>query len=222
MTRSFLILFLFLFCILSLNTSFAAVISRDWKTPGDGLLTLDTVNKREWLDLSQTLLSDQFPGSGANFLEVREARYQYVVGQTAQGGLFEEFTVAKSPDVIALAQSVGSGHIFPYEQIKASRTRALIALLGPTLVHYSERGIERIETMGLLDEIVIRQPRNFRVSAVFVVDNRQESGLQLGSRHVQSDVPPGVMLYRVVPEPSAVILVVSMLIFSQRLLRWVY
>ena len=25
------------------------VISRDWKTPGDGLLTYDDVNKREWL-----------------------------------------------------------------------------------------------------------------------------------------------------------------------------
>lgn len=40
---------------------FAAVIERDWQTPGDGLLTYDNVSQPEWLDLSQTLLS-QFPG----------------------------------------------------------------------------------------------------------------------------------------------------------------
>ena len=44
--------------LLLLPTSLnAAVIERDWQTPGDGLLTFDTVNQREWLDLSETLLS---------------------------------------------------------------------------------------------------------------------------------------------------------------------
>jgi hypothetical protein len=38
----------------------AGVFSRDWKTPGDGLLTYDDVNQREWLDLSVSRL-DQFP-----------------------------------------------------------------------------------------------------------------------------------------------------------------
>ena len=35
----------------------AAVLERDWLTPGDGLLTYDTVTGREWLDLPVTLLS---------------------------------------------------------------------------------------------------------------------------------------------------------------------
>jgi hypothetical protein len=74
----------------------AAVFERDWKTPGDGLLTFDDVNKREWLDLSESLLY-QFPG------DTLEARYKSVVVQTLPGGLFENFTIAKSSDVIALA-----------------------------------------------------------------------------------------------------------------------
>lgn len=43
------------FSLTSLSPASAAVMEVDWKTPGDGLLTYDTVNKRKWLDLSQTL-----------------------------------------------------------------------------------------------------------------------------------------------------------------------
>jgi len=34
----------------------AAVFERDWKEPGDGLLTYDDVNQREWLDVPLSLL----------------------------------------------------------------------------------------------------------------------------------------------------------------------
>ena len=34
----------------------AEVFERDWKAPGDGLLTHDDVNGREWLDLSVSRL----------------------------------------------------------------------------------------------------------------------------------------------------------------------
>ena len=37
--------------LLAANLCSAAVFERDWKTPGDGLLTYDDVNRREWLDL---------------------------------------------------------------------------------------------------------------------------------------------------------------------------
>ena len=40
----------------------AAAIERDWKTPGDGLLTYDDVSKRGWLDLTETQLF-KFPGN---------------------------------------------------------------------------------------------------------------------------------------------------------------
>ena len=38
--------------VLAAVQSQAAVFERDWLAPGDGLLTYDDVNKREWLDLS--------------------------------------------------------------------------------------------------------------------------------------------------------------------------
>jgi hypothetical protein len=100
MIRSLFVVAVVWGCV-TLSAGRAAVISRDWKTPGDGLLTYDDVNQREWLDLSQTLLTSQFPGA------TQEDRYQYVASQTAPGGLFAGFSVAKSVDVIALAQSAG-------------------------------------------------------------------------------------------------------------------
>ena len=76
------------------------VIERDWKVAGDGLLTFDDVNRREWLDLSESLL-EQFPGT-----TLRD-RYLRVVLELNQGGMFEGFTVADSDEVIDLAQSAG-------------------------------------------------------------------------------------------------------------------
>jgi hypothetical protein len=32
----------------------AGIIARDLEAPGDGLITYDTVNQREWLDLPET------------------------------------------------------------------------------------------------------------------------------------------------------------------------
>jgi hypothetical protein len=66
------IIWLALVVLLWARVSGAAVIQHDWKTPGDGLLTYDDVNQREWLDLSQTLQSSQFPVAN------QEAKYQYV------------------------------------------------------------------------------------------------------------------------------------------------
>ena len=90
------------------SVSRAAVIERDWLAPGDGLLTFDDVNNREWLDLSETLLV-QFPGadSGAGKLEDLEVRFQSVVTETEVGGRFEGFTVAIGDDIVALAESSG-------------------------------------------------------------------------------------------------------------------
>jgi hypothetical protein len=45
------------------QSSTAAVVAHDWKTPGDDLLTYDTVNKREWLDLPVTVLATQEKGT---------------------------------------------------------------------------------------------------------------------------------------------------------------
>ncbi|QDU55290.1 hypothetical protein [Aeoliella mucimassa] len=82
------------------GTATAAVIQHDWLVPGDGLLTYDDVNQREWLDLTETQLF-KFPGG------TLEEQYQAVVDHTLPGGMFAGFTVATAEDVRALAESAG-------------------------------------------------------------------------------------------------------------------
>jgi hypothetical protein len=181
----------------------AAVISHDWKTPGDGLLTYDTVNKREWLDLSQTILSSQFPGS------TRDERYQYVIGQTAPGGLFEGFSNAKSADVVALAQSAGiitNGQQSP-ENVPA--VTMLGDLLSYTFVS-SPTGNGNKGYHGFLSDVG-QAPPFARFGAIFVVNvaaTPDQAGLRISNN---SDLlssplspPPGVFLFRVIPEPWTV------------------
>jgi hypothetical protein len=175
----------------------AAVISHDWKTPGDGLLTYDTVNNREWLDLSQTLLSDQFPGSGSTPLEIRESRYQYVVSQTAPGGLFEGFTVAQSADAIALAQSAGID-TSTLSSVNVTPLAALGNLLGFTIHFVNGNKL----SVGLIDELytglsVLRLGAEYTLLERFA----NIAGLRIGYGHIEFSAPPGVMLYRGIPEP---------------------
>ena len=87
-------------CLFLFSTTSAAIFERDLLTPGDGLLTFDDVNKREWLDLSESLL-EQFPGDNL------EENYQSVVTETGVRGIFEGFSVAKGDDAEALAISAG-------------------------------------------------------------------------------------------------------------------
>jgi hypothetical protein len=195
--KSYLLLFSIYF--MAAQAVEAAVISHDWKTPGDGLLTYDTVNKREWLDLSQTLLSDQFPGTGSSVLEIRESRYQYVVGQTAAGGLFEGFRVARSQQVLGLAQSAGIDTSTLNFSLNSANTLGLQNLLGLTLFIPDINSF----SIGLLDELgSLTAP--YRLGAIVRV-TPIGAGISIGdpARDLQSsNPPPGVMLYRVIPEPS--------------------
>lgn len=202
------LLFTFSIYLMAIHAVEAAMIEMDWKNPGDGLLTLDTVNKREWLDLSQTLLSDQFPGTGANFLEIREARYQYVVSQTAPGGLFEGFTVAKSPAVIALAMSAGIDTSTLNYSLNSSNTLALQDLLSVTRFIPDANSY----SIGLLDELGSLTAPN-RLGVIFRV-TPIAAGISVGdpANVLQSSDPPGVMLLRAVPEPSALNLLALLLV----------
>jgi hypothetical protein len=189
-TRGLLIIALALWPAL---TADAAVISRDWKTPGDGLLTYDTVNRREWLDLSQTVLNSQFPGTD------REAKYEYVVGQTGPGGLFEGLTVAKVEDATALAQSAGVDTSTLSYDVNANTTTALIQLLSVTALFPTRN------SAGLLDEL--NSSMTARKRAVFFIDARSQAGLAFGSEiDLLQFPPPGVFLFRQVPEPRRIIL----------------
>jgi hypothetical protein len=200
--------------IIVANSCFAAVIERDWKLPGDGLLSIDNVNQREWLDLSQTLLSDQFPGTGVNSLVVREVRYQYVVSQTAPGGLFAGFSVAKPADVIALAQSAGIDTSTDSFSINSGPVSVLQQLLGITL----ERPDTNKYSIGMLDDLgTLSYP--FRLGATFQLTNRAELIVSDPTVLLQSDGPHSVMLFRQIPEPSALAISVSSLINLQLIVR---
>jgi hypothetical protein len=71
----------------------AGIIARDLQSPGDGLLTYDTVNQREWLDLPET--------SGLTLAEV--------MSQMVPNGRLEGFRFATMADVSDLAASAEVG-----------------------------------------------------------------------------------------------------------------
>jgi hypothetical protein len=187
-------------CVLISVQTHAAVIERDWKTPGDGLLTFDTINKREWLDLSQTILDDRFPGTGGYAEAILESRYQYVVGQTAAGGLFEGFRVVRSPHIPPLAQSAGIDTSTVSYSVNAAATAVLGNLLGFT----SQAANGNKRSIGLIDEVGGTVPFFQRRDAEFLVldGSGTGAGLRNGVHHIEFSAPPGVMLYRAIPEPS--------------------
>ncbi|WP_428307824.1 PEP-CTERM sorting domain-containing protein [Lacipirellula sp.] len=171
----------------------AGVISRDWKTPGDGLLTYDDVNQREWLDLSQTLLSSQFPGAD------REAKFQYVLGQTGSGGLFEGFSLAESGDVVALAESAGVDTSTQSYATNVTPTLALGELIGFTILPPNGNKL----ALGLVDGVGPSPP--IQMTAILRTSFESQAGLTFATPHTQFLEPPGVMLFRAVPEPAGLV-----------------
>ncbi len=176
----------------------AAVFERDWKTAGDGLLTYDDVNQREWLDIPESLLS-QFPGT------TLEIKYQAVVAELLPSGMFEGFTPADANDVVALAQSAGIDTGTTDFAANHASAQRLIELLGPTDV-FPPSGLAL--TRGLLDEL--DPDCNCRLIANIAV-GPSGAGLNFFSVAEYGDDRPaeitGVFLYRAsIPEPSTIFL----------------
>ncbi len=71
--------------------SSAAVFERDFHTPGDGLLTYDDVNQREWMDLTETL----------------DFTLDELNAALSTNGTLKDFSVATVNDVLSLADSAG-------------------------------------------------------------------------------------------------------------------
>jgi hypothetical protein len=188
-------------------TSRAEVFERDWKEPGDGLLTYDNVNHREWLDLSETLL-EQFAEPGAEF---PEDHYANVIAELGLGGLFEGFTVAKSEDVIALAASAGIDPSTGDFQINSPPMSRLMELLDVT-VHFTNTDFMR--SQGFLDEFSANQGTRCPCRAAGVLQlappvSPNDSGRAVLWFGAPDDLfepsTMGVMLHRpAVPEPSSV------------------
>ena len=187
----------------------AAVIQHDWKTPGDGLLTYDDVNQREWLDLSESLLI-QFPGSSL------EGRYQSVTAELAPAGFFEGFAVANRMDVVGLVESAGVDATTSEFNINGVATLKLIELLTATRT----RSNGHVQSRGFLDEVSSTTP-NFprRVEAIVDYFPPQTSfvggaALFIGAgEDNQSETATAVMLFRhAVPEPSTHLVLIILLL----------
>ena len=78
------------FTVVSFNVS-AAVISTDWLTAGDNLITHDTVSGLEWLDLTET----------------NNLSYDFVTGQLVTDGQFAGWRYATNTEVVALLNNFG-------------------------------------------------------------------------------------------------------------------
>jgi hypothetical protein len=189
----------------------AAVFERDWKTTGDGLLTYDDVNQREWLDLSQSRLS-QFP----------EPRLENAIAQIAPGGLFDGFTWAKRDDVRAFAESVGIDTSTSNITTNLAPTTRVGLLLGPTL---EVPGLLR--AVGLMDEVQTRYSSlpPYDGGAFIVNFNPNTGGGYAGISLVLSDdllrpTTNGLLLYRPVPEPAGFMLVLVAIGSLVTQIRW--
>jgi hypothetical protein len=189
------------------TTANGGFISRDWKTPGDGLLTYDNVNQREWLDLTESRLS-MFPGS------TFEQRYQNALLELAPGEKFEGFIVAKGPDLSALAQSAGI-NVLTYDfDLNAIPTTQLINLVG---VSPGSPTTTELRSFGLLDEVGTLGQSSKLYQKVGYLRVAPDSGANVPAGLIiypgtfdgvaRAD-NTGVWLYRPVPEPSGFLLVV--------------
>jgi len=206
MTRASLYCLPFLWLALSYPAQ-GGVIQRDWKIAGDGLLTFDDVNQREWLDLSETILN-QFPGTNL------EEHYQSVLAELDSGGMFEGFTVANGNDTTSLAQSAGIDTNSGDFDTNKFATSAIINLLSATITF----GDEHQQSLGLLDQYAppISPSCRCHEAAIFLVNadignpNRTHAQAGYGISHSSDAIRSlfsGVMLYRLtVPEPNSAVL----------------
>jgi len=201
--------------------SSAALISRDWLVPGDGLLTLDTATNLEWLDVSQTALS-LFPGV------LLEDRYQSAVAQTQSGERFAGFAPASPAQALQLA--VNAGITLETDDFATNSAGALllIDLVGST--QPANHG--GLKLLGLLDEITFDLSRPQRT--MFQMQHLPQLPPSPFPRRAGADVvsayfftqryPPGdgnmaVLLVRPVPEPGTAFLISLALLFMATLRR---
>ena len=188
-----LILSLVVISLLVANKSPAAVFERDWKESGDGLLTYDDVNQREWLDLGETIIAD-FSGG-----------YDEIMSEVERGGIFDGFTVANGDDVSALAESAGIITSTQDFDVNGASSNRLIDLLGRTAI-----SAPSVFASGLLDVFGMNCDCD-DAAVIRVVPPLPEAGLTLFlASNAGGDNPDaefGVFLYRTrVPEPTTFIL----------------
>lgn len=186
----------------------SAVFERDWVAPGDGLLTYDDVNQREWLDLTETQLFN-FPGN------TLQEQYAAVVAHTASGSEYSEFLVAMEDDVRALAESAGINTTTLDFEANGASASIVIDLLGNTIDR--ETPTKNTRSGGFV------ATSNQELASVWMTFNsNSRAARNAGFRDLSGELerdfgffgpPPlletsGVWLYRQIPEPSTFALLV--------------
>ena len=181
----------------------AELVERDWLAPGDGLLTYDPVNGREWLDFPVSRLS-QFGGTELEGNTLANA-VTLAKQELLPGGLFEGFTLAVREDVIGLVDAAGVD--LATRQARrdtADQMARLTGLLGGSRII----GVLN-ETNPDFDGVGADQPyfaATLRVSGSF---SRREARLEISpSSDGFTTSGSGLSLYRqAVPEPTTCCLV---------------
>lgn len=121
----------------------AAVVSADWLSSGDGLLTRDTVNSLEWLDLTQT----------------RGMSFNQALADTASGGRFAGFKIPTLDDLFGLygesvgpvvSASNGNTPIFDFTPAERAAQATFVELIGVTSSFALTSGGERRDANGFL------------------------------------------------------------------------
>jgi hypothetical protein len=163
----------------------AAVFERDWKTPGDGLLTYDDVNQREWLELTQTQLF-QFPG------ESLEERHQAVLAELGPTGQFVGFLASTRDDVFSLALSAGIDTTTTDFSRNGEPALRLVQLLGGATSSLGGLATDNDASVPLL---------------VFSIPNSRDFDRVAGlAEFPAANAQFGVWLYRAIPEPATLLL----------------
>lgn len=194
------------------SSSPAALIERDWLTPGDGLLTYDPVHGREWLDLTVTDLGNYGPpGSLVDDL------VPMIAEELLPGGRLEGFTWAGRTEVEELIEVTGfDSTSLDTREETADALRAFIRLIdspaaigeltgsGATRGVINEVGPPPVETLSgyVVASFVVEARRSF------LPNGRGQTGFVNPANQfdaVESIGVAGLMLYReAIPEPSAI------------------
>jgi hypothetical protein len=214
-------------CLLAfIPESSAALVSRDWLSQGDELLTFDSATNLEWLDLTQTIV--HLPGSAnsdrmpelAVAAETLEDGYAKVVALTAPGKRFAGFRPASIHDASTLFRSIGLRNEFfgnypPEILISARRFFSLLGgVEGAEVTHTSATGMLSDVRLSP-DERWFPLPERAFMQVYLAASSRDEFSLIRSTYSVYVQVPSlassfrypvSVVLVREVPETGCVAL----------------
>lgn len=193
----------------------AALIIVDWLTPGDDLITLDTVTQLEWLDFDY--VSYDFPH--------QEVRYDDVLDRLSDhNDILYGWRVATGEEAVRLWANWGvdlsGGERWEVYELDDGFLQAN-QFIGDSGGYYTIDGYKWF-TMGMVaDE---RGSAQEALGARYVIDTQEErvewtTYYPLGSAVGESSEPIGIYLVRSVPEPATVWLLITaipMLVFFYR------